>query len=175
MTKSAAWFVPGYNSGVSRRVYIDWARGIAVLLMIEAHTMDAWTRAADRHGVRVSRRDGPRRVRGAAVSLAGGPRRRAARRRADRPSGTGSRRAPRASRRWPAGAASRSSSSPFCSACRGSSSRPASQPVTLFRVDILNIMGPAMVGGGPGLGRWREPSAARVACVRRRRDCDRAC
>ena len=24
--------------------YIDWARGIAVLLMIEAHTVDAWTR-----------------------------------------------------------------------------------------------------------------------------------
>jgi uncharacterized membrane protein len=30
----------------SRRTYIDWARGIAVLLMIEAHTTDAWTRAA---------------------------------------------------------------------------------------------------------------------------------
>jgi len=29
-----------------RRTYIDWARGIAVLLMIEAHTSDAWTRAA---------------------------------------------------------------------------------------------------------------------------------
>ena len=27
-------------------MYIDWARGIAVLLMIEAHTADAWTRAA---------------------------------------------------------------------------------------------------------------------------------
>ena len=27
-----------------RRAYIDWARGIAVLLMIEAHTIDAWTR-----------------------------------------------------------------------------------------------------------------------------------
>jgi uncharacterized membrane protein len=35
--------VPG-----ARRAYIDWARGIAVLLMIEAHTLDAWTRAADR-------------------------------------------------------------------------------------------------------------------------------
>ena len=27
----------------SRRLYIDWARGLAVLLMIEAHTIDAWT------------------------------------------------------------------------------------------------------------------------------------
>jgi uncharacterized membrane protein len=31
-----------------RRTYIDWARGIAVLLMIEAHTMDAWTRPQDK-------------------------------------------------------------------------------------------------------------------------------
>ena len=28
----------------ARRRYIDWARGIAVLIMIEAHTLDAWTR-----------------------------------------------------------------------------------------------------------------------------------
>ena len=34
-----------------RRAYIDWARGVAVLLMIEAHTTDAWTRAADRKSV----------------------------------------------------------------------------------------------------------------------------
>jgi uncharacterized membrane protein len=27
-----------------RRAYIDWARGIAVLVMIQAHTLDAWTR-----------------------------------------------------------------------------------------------------------------------------------
>src|SRR5262245_30375590 len=32
----------------NRRTYIDWASGIAVLLMIEAHTMDAWTRPADK-------------------------------------------------------------------------------------------------------------------------------
>jgi len=34
-----------------RRPYIDAARGLAVLLMIEAHTLDAWTRASARHGV----------------------------------------------------------------------------------------------------------------------------
>jgi uncharacterized membrane protein len=33
---------------VSRRTYLDWLRGIAVLIMIEAHTLDSWTRAADR-------------------------------------------------------------------------------------------------------------------------------
>src|SRR5439155_13345612 len=33
---------------IRRRLYIDWARGLAVLLMIEAHATDAWTRAADK-------------------------------------------------------------------------------------------------------------------------------
>jgi uncharacterized membrane protein len=29
-------------------VYLDWLRGVAVLIMVEAHTLDSWTRAADR-------------------------------------------------------------------------------------------------------------------------------
>jgi uncharacterized membrane protein len=33
---------------VTRRAYLDWLRGLAVLIMIEAHTLDSWTRAADR-------------------------------------------------------------------------------------------------------------------------------
>ena len=33
---------------MSRRVYLDWLRGIAVLIMIEAHTLDSWTQTADR-------------------------------------------------------------------------------------------------------------------------------
>lgn len=28
--------------------YVDWARGVAVLLMLEAHTLDAWTRPSSR-------------------------------------------------------------------------------------------------------------------------------
>ena len=32
------------SSPSARREYLDWARGIAVLLMIEAHTSDAWTK-----------------------------------------------------------------------------------------------------------------------------------
>jgi uncharacterized membrane protein len=32
----------------ARRRYIDWMRGVAVLVMIEAHVFDAWTRLADR-------------------------------------------------------------------------------------------------------------------------------
>ena len=33
---------------MNRREYLDWLRGVAVLIMIEAHTLDSWTRAADR-------------------------------------------------------------------------------------------------------------------------------
>jgi uncharacterized membrane protein len=36
---------------VSRRPYLDWLRGIAVLIMIEGHTLDAWTRLDDRDGI----------------------------------------------------------------------------------------------------------------------------
>jgi uncharacterized membrane protein len=34
----------------SRRAYIDWMRGLSVLIMIEAHTIDSWTRNADLSG-----------------------------------------------------------------------------------------------------------------------------
>lgn len=33
---------------MSRRAYLDWLRGVAVLIMVEAHTLDAWTRSDDR-------------------------------------------------------------------------------------------------------------------------------
>jgi uncharacterized membrane protein len=36
------------TSGMNRRRYLDLVRGIAVLIMIEAHVIDSWTRAADR-------------------------------------------------------------------------------------------------------------------------------
>jgi uncharacterized membrane protein len=32
----------------SRRGYLDWMRGLAVLIMIEAHLLDSWTRVPDR-------------------------------------------------------------------------------------------------------------------------------
>jgi uncharacterized membrane protein len=34
--------------GAARHVYLDWVRGLAVLIMIEAHVLDSWTRASDR-------------------------------------------------------------------------------------------------------------------------------
>ena len=33
---------------MNRRGYLDWLRGLSVLIMIEAHTLDSWTRLADR-------------------------------------------------------------------------------------------------------------------------------
>src|SRR5262245_52006891 len=42
---------PAAHGRAGRRTYIDWARGIAVLLMIEAHTADAWTAAAAKHTI----------------------------------------------------------------------------------------------------------------------------
>jgi uncharacterized membrane protein len=38
----------GRNPALRRRGYLDWLRGLAVLIMIEAHTVDSWTIAADR-------------------------------------------------------------------------------------------------------------------------------
>jgi uncharacterized membrane protein len=36
------------TAGAPRRGYLDWLRGIAVLIMIETHLLDSWTRAPDR-------------------------------------------------------------------------------------------------------------------------------
>jgi len=35
-------------TGPGRRTYLDWLRGVAVLIMIEAHVIDSWTHVADR-------------------------------------------------------------------------------------------------------------------------------
>jgi uncharacterized membrane protein len=35
----------------ARRAYLDWMRGLAVLIMIEAHVIDSWTGGADRDSV----------------------------------------------------------------------------------------------------------------------------
>ena len=36
------------RAGSPRRIWLDWARGVAVVLMVLAHVVDAWTRDADR-------------------------------------------------------------------------------------------------------------------------------
>ena len=126
-----------------RLAYIDWARGIAVLLMIEAHTIDAWTRASARRGVLF--RDATVLggfaaplflwLAGLAVVLAAA---------ASVRRGGG--------RRDAAEAVCRRGLEIFILAflfrLQAFIVSPGGHPITLFRVDILNIMGPAIVAAG---------------------------
>ena len=140
-----------------RRAYVDWARGIAVLLMIEAHTADAWTRLSPTVRRTIAFRDAT--VLGGFAAplflwLAGLAVVLAATRAAER---TGSRRAAsemicrRGLEIFILG---------FLFRLQGFIITPGSHPVTLFRVDILNIMGPAIVVAGLVWG------LARTATVR---------
>jgi uncharacterized membrane protein len=36
------------KDGAARQAYLDWVRGVAVLIMVEAHVLDSWTRVEDR-------------------------------------------------------------------------------------------------------------------------------
>ncbi|HJZ77083.1 MAG TPA: heparan-alpha-glucosaminide N-acetyltransferase domain-containing protein [Vicinamibacterales bacterium] len=122
--------------------YIDWARGLAVLLMIEAHTLDAWTRF-DARGT-IAFRDATV-VGGFAAPLflwlAGVGVALAAARTAER---RGSRAAVNAVCRrglqiFVLGLLFRFQALVLT---------PGGALVSLFRVDILNVMGLAMVGAG---------------------------
>jgi uncharacterized membrane protein len=128
---------------VTRRRYIDWARGIAVLIMIQAHTLDAWTRAADRS----SKGFGYLLVLGGFAAplflwLAGLGLVLSAERALTR---TGQRSAA-------ASVVVRRGIQIFVLAflfrLQAFIISPGSSPVTIFRVDILNVMGPAMAVAG---------------------------
>ena len=126
-----------------RRVYIDWARGLAVLIMIEAHTVDAWTRPADR--VTAAFYDAtilggfaaPLFLWLAGVALVFSATSQARR--------SGSRAAA-------VEAVCRRGLEIFILAfvfrLQAFVVSPGSHPITLFRVDILNIMGPAIAIAG---------------------------
>src|SRR5215208_3349117 len=126
-----------------RRGYIDSARGVAVLLMIEAHVVDAWTRTADKSTVLY--RDATI-VGGFAAPmflfLAGVGVVLSATRAAER---TGSRRSATE-------AIVRRGLEIFVFAflfrIQAFVVSPGNPLVALFRVDILNIMGPAIVAAG---------------------------
>ena len=131
------------NDSRPRLAYIDWARGIAVLLMIEAHTVDAWTRLNVRRSIPF--RDAT--VLGGFAAplflwLAGLAVVLAATRTAER---TGS-------RATAATTICRRGVEIFILAflfrLQAFIVSPGSHPVTLFRVDILNIMGPAIAAAG---------------------------
>jgi uncharacterized membrane protein len=136
------WSGPLYNLPVRRR-YIDLARGLAVLVMIEAHTLDAWTRPADHSSLAFRNLT----VLGGFAAplflwLAGTALVLSAER--------GARRA--GSRRAPALAVVRRGLEIFVLAflfrLQAFIVSPGSPVVTLFRVDILNVMGPSIVVAG---------------------------
>jgi uncharacterized membrane protein len=123
-----------------RRRYLDLARGLAVLVMIEAHTLDAWTRPADRSALAFRNLTvlggfaAPLFLwlAGAALVLS---------------AESGARRA--GSRRESALAVVRRGLEIFILAflfrLQAFIVSPGSPAVTLFRVDILNVMGPSIV------------------------------
>jgi uncharacterized membrane protein len=127
----------------ARRRYIDWARAVAILVMIEAHTLDAWTRPADRHGHTFRNLTvlggfaAPLFLWLAGIALVLSAERTARQ--------TGSRRAA-------ASLVCRRGLELFILAflfrLQAFIASPGNAPVMLFRVDILNIMGPAIVAAG---------------------------
>jgi uncharacterized membrane protein len=123
-----------------RAAYIDWTRGLAVLLMIEAHTLDAWTQAASRtsaaygYGAILAGFAAPLFLWLAGVSI-------------PLAAAAGVRRG--LSRGAAAEAVIRRGLEIFILAflfrLQAFILSPGAHPVTIFRVDILNIMGPAIV------------------------------
>lgn len=122
-----------------RRGYLDWMRGVAVLIMIEAHTIDSWTRASDRRsaafgdamilggfgapaflflaGVAVVMSAGSKLRRGATVERAAAEVRR---------------------RGWQIFGLA------FLFRLQSYLLNPGSSPSSLLKVDILNVMGPSI-------------------------------
>jgi uncharacterized membrane protein len=141
-----------------RRAYIDWARGLAVLLMIEAHTFDAWTRPLSRAGrpfayaIMLGGFAAPLFLwlSGVGAALSGA----SLMRRLD-------------DRAAVVEVIVRRGLEIFILAflfrLQGFIITPGSYPVTLFRVDILNIMGPAIAVTGLVWGLSSRPPALVVA------------
>ena len=147
-------------SPLSRRPYVDWARGLAVLIMIEAHTLDAWTRPADRSTYwfqRLTMLGGFAAplflwLAGLSLVLAAG-----------RTYGRSG------SRATATNAVVRRGTEIFILAflfrLQAFVVSPGSWPITIFRVDILNIMGPAIACAGLVWGASRGSKSAATSCA----------
>ena len=126
-----------------RQAYIDWTRGLAVLVMIQAHTFDAWTRMSSRgstayaYSVILAGFAAPLFLWLAGLSI-------------PMAAASGVRRG--RSRREAAAGVCRRGLEIFILAyvfrLQAFLLSPGANPITLFRVDILNIMGPAIVAAG---------------------------
>lgn len=140
-----------------RRAYIDWARGLAVLVMIEAHTTDAWTRAASkksdafRDAAILGGFAAPMFLWLAGVALA------LAAARVAREKG------PLAATHAICRRGLEIFILAFLFRLQAFIVSPGSHPVTLFRVDILNVMGPAIVAAGMIWGLSRTTSGVVVS------------
>jgi uncharacterized membrane protein len=142
-----------------RRRYIDWARGIAVLIMIQAHALDAWTRPADRslpafgYFLVLGGFAAPMFLWLAGLGLVLS---------AERVLTKTGRRSTAAE------AVVRRGVEIFILAflfrIQAFIISPGSSPVTLFRVDILNVMGPAMAAAGLIWAIGRNRLGAALAC-----------
>ena len=144
---------------MTRRSYIDWARGLAVLIMIEAHVLDSWTLRSDRDSLAFGYLNllggyaaplflwlaGVALVLSAERSLARG-----------------------ATRSDAASAVVRRGLQIFVLAflfrLQAFVVSPGNPLVSLLRVDILNIMGPALAAAGFLWGVARGPRSATVLC-----------
>jgi uncharacterized membrane protein len=144
---------------VTRRSYIDWARGLAVLIMIEAHVLDAWTLRSERDTLTFGYLNllggyaaplflwlaGLALVLSAERSLTRG-----------------------ATRSDAAATVVRRGLQIFLLAflfrLQAFVASPGNPPVSLLRVDILNIMGPALALTGVLWGIARGPRSAAVLC-----------
>ncbi|HWW87812.1 MAG TPA: heparan-alpha-glucosaminide N-acetyltransferase domain-containing protein [Vicinamibacterales bacterium] len=151
-----------------RRAYIDWARGLAVLLMIEAHTTDAWTRAAAKSSIAFRNLAILGGFAAPAFLWLAGLAAVLSAARTERRTG---------SREVATEALCRRGLEIFILAflfrLQAFIVSPGSHPVTLFRVDILNIIGPAVVavalirglGGGVVRRVWLYAAAAATIAV----------
>jgi uncharacterized membrane protein len=143
-----------------RRAYIDWARGLAVLIMIEAHALDAWTRTADRSSLGYRNLTilggfaAPLFLWLAGVSLV---------------LSVESRLRRSGNRRQAMIAAVRRGVGIFALAfafrLQAFLITPGSSPVSLLRVDVLNVMGPAMVLAAVAWGTSRSRLQAAWTCA----------
>lgn len=150
------------KEALDRRRYIDWARGLAVLIMIEAHTLDAWTRQADRHATpyfRLMMLGGfaaPLFLWLAGLALALAVERQISR---------------HGDRRAAMSAVVKRGLEIFILAflfrIQAFVVSPGSWPITIFRVDILNVMGPSLAVAGLlwGAAGSRTRAAALAAVV----------
>ena len=146
-------------TSTSRRAYIDWARGLAVLLMIEAHTIDAWTRIRDKHSLAYGYGNilggfaAPMFLwlagLGVAMSMTRGLQR------------SGDR---AATLRAACARGAEIFLLAFLFRLQAFVVSPGSHPITVFRVDVLNVMGPAMAAAAL-LWAISERTATRLAIL----------